>query len=240
MAQETYDAHMAGLGFSLNLGQSGISLSFSGFSDRLSDFAVNVMDSFLKGDFIDESLFLATKDRLVQSYKTALESGRADSHAVYYRDLLLAQSVDGPESKVHAAETASLESLKKHHRALLRNSEFFIDCLYSGNVSQSDAQKFFEDAQKLFTEENVIKDVAKPMWIPSGIERRLEAGQELQLHFGSKNAQEENGAITVTYQSQVPGFRGHRPHPESLESTAAIQLICHMLREPLFNTLRTK
>jgi hypothetical protein len=61
------------------------------------------------------------------------------------------------------------------------------------------------------------------------------------LHFASKNPEEENGAVLVTYQSQIPGFKGQPISlPQSLKSSASIRLLCHMLREPLFNDLRTK
>jgi insulysin len=43
MAQETYDADLAGLYWSLTLGGSGIRLHCSGFSDRLPDLALKIM-----------------------------------------------------------------------------------------------------------------------------------------------------------------------------------------------------
>lgn len=43
MAQETYDADLAGLHWSLNLTASGIKLSFFGFSDRLPDLASTIL-----------------------------------------------------------------------------------------------------------------------------------------------------------------------------------------------------
>ena len=45
----------------------------------------------------------------------------------------------------------------------------------------------------------------------------------------------------VAYQSQVPGFRGRLLSSENnLKHTAAIRLICKMIKEPCFNELRTK
>ena len=41
-AQETYDAYIAGLGFTLSKSSSGFTLTVSGYSDRLSDFALKV------------------------------------------------------------------------------------------------------------------------------------------------------------------------------------------------------
>lgn len=66
-------------------------------------------------------------------------------------------------------------------------------------------------------------------------------GEDIELHFPSKNPEEENGAVIFTYQSTIPAFKGEGiSHPESLESTSTIRLLCHMLREPLFDDLRTK
>lgn len=71
--------------------------------------------------------------------------------------------------------------------------------------------------------------------------RRLELGQQIYLHFASENWEEENGAVLMTYQSMVPAWRGENlSTTESLKSSASIRLLCHMLREPLFNDLRTK
>lgn len=73
------------------------------------------------------------------------------------------------------------------------------------------------------------------------LERRVAPGEDVELHFQSLNPQEENGAVIFTYQSSVPAFRGRDlSHPFSLQSTSAIRLLCHMLREPLFDELRTK
>lgn len=72
-------------------------------------------------------------------------------------------------------------------------------------------------------------------------ERRLNPGESIELHFQSENQEEENGAVLVTFQSPIPGYKGSLLSDyESLRSSAAIRLIAHMLREPLFDELRTK
>lgn len=64
---------------------------------------------------------------------------------------------------------------------------------------------------------------------------------DTELHFPSKNPTEENGAVLTTYQSAIPGFRGRTlSTDESLRSSASMRLLSHMLREPLFDELRTK
>lgn len=65
--------------------------------------------------------------------------------------------------------------------------------------------------------------------------------EDIELHFQSENPQEENGAVVFTYQSPFPSFRGKElSHDSSLKSTSAVRLLCHMIREPLFDELRTK
>lgn len=73
------------------------------------------------------------------------------------------------------------------------------------------------------------------------LERRVQPGEDIELHFPSKNPEEENGAVIFTYQSTIPSYKGEGiSHPLGLKSTSCIRLLCHMLREPLFDELRTK
>ena len=91
LAQETYDASLAGLHWSLSASSSGIRLSCSGYSDRLSDLAIKVLRDFINGDFILESYVETTRDRAVRNISTYLSSRRADSHAQHYQSLMLSE-----------------------------------------------------------------------------------------------------------------------------------------------------
>lgn len=73
------------------------------------------------------------------------------------------------------------------------------------------------------------------------LERRLPPGEDIEIHFQSRNVKEENGAVIVTFQSQVDGFKGKALSTEdSLKRSAAIRLISRIVKEPFFNELRTK
>mmetsp|Transcript_39917 Transcript_39917/g.120179 ORF Transcript_39917/g.120179 Transcript_39917/m.120179 type:complete len:1210 (-) Transcript_39917:47-3676(-) len=255
LAQDTYDADLAGLYWSLSKSPSGITLSCSGYSDRLPDLAQKLLRDFLiptssDGDtFMKESHFSAVKDRTLRSLKSYFQSRRADSHAMYYRDLFMSSKGEGIEKSIAAAEAATLDSIIEHHTTILQNSMGF-ECLFSGNVSELEARSFFNDACNILRQvtvsagngmEQTNADGVKANWFPGPYERRLELGEDVGIHFASKNPEEENGAVLVTYQSHVPGFRGtHLSSKESLKYTAAIRVLCHMLREPLFDELRTK
>jgi len=243
LAQETYDADLAGLGWGLSLSTAGIRVGCSGFSDRLPDLTVKILEEFLVDGFLQESYFQSAKDRMLRSLRTYFESRRADSHSIYYRDFLLASVDQGIDAAIESVQAASLDSVKAHHKAILNNEEALIDCLFTGNVSESEARKFFATAsQKIADASALVGTAATPgMWIPGNLERRLKPGHSVELHFASKNEQEENGSAMITYQSPVPGFRGEGlSTEESLQSSSAIRLLCHILREPLFDELRTK
>ena len=248
MAQETYDADLAGLNWSLSIGGSGIKLNCFGFSDRLPDLALKVLNDFLSGEFLDETFFESSRDRVVRGLRTYFESRRADSHAMYYRDALLASQDLGIDESLDIALAVNFDDIVKQYRRILENSQFSVDCLFSGNVSKDNAKQFFSAAKEKILEtrdalvthyENQhFEDVLYPA--PT-IERQLTPGQDIELHFSSKNSEEENGAVLCTYQSSIPSFRGEGlSHPLGLTSSSAIRLICHMLREPLFDELRTK
>lgn len=246
LAQETYDADLAGLRWQLSLSTAGIRIGCSGFSDRLADLTATILDEFLADNFLQESYFLSAKDRMLRNLRTYFESRRADSHSIYYRDFLLASVDSGIDAAVAEVEATTLESVRAHHQTLLSNEESYVDLLYTGNVSEKEAREFFAIAMRKFAADSAIagpncSTKAENMWVPSGRERRLEPGHSVELHFASKNKQEENGSVVITYQSPIPGFRGEGlSSDESLRSSSAIRLLCHILREPLFDELRTK
>ena len=241
LAQETYAGSLAGLHWNISLAMSGIKLHCSGFSDRLPDLALKVLNSFLSSDFIQESFFGAAKDRLERSLRTYFESRRADAHAFYYRDFLLSSVDLGTDQALASLELVTLESLKAHHATLLQNKDIKIDCLFSGNVAAKEAKAFFTTASKKLIVAQQVELNSTPIWCPGYAEKRLQSGNSVELHFQSKNSQEENGSVVVTFQSTIPGYRGpDLSSNESLYSSAAIRLLCHIIREPLFDELRTK
>lgn len=246
MAQETYDADLAGLHWSLSFGQSGIKLNCFGFSDRLPDLALKILGDFLSGDFLEAAFFEASRDRVVRGLRTYFESRRADSHAMYYRDSLLASKDNGVDESLQLALGTKFADVVKHHHLIIEDSRITVDCLFSGNVSAEEATKFFSSAKSKIerARDTPSSNDGSVITIPAGsIERQLDPGHEVELHFASKNPEEENGAVLCTFQSAIPAFKGDTLSPQhklQLTSSSAIRLLCHILREPLFNELRTK
>mmetsp|Transcript_15246 Transcript_15246/g.27671 ORF Transcript_15246/g.27671 Transcript_15246/m.27671 type:complete len:1041 (-) Transcript_15246:645-3767(-) len=253
MAQDTYDSYLAGLGWSLSKSSSGFTLSCSGYSDRLSDFAIKLLTDFCHLDgssdetFLKESHFITSKDKFVRGMRSYLESSRADSLALYYRNLLLTSKGDGIMKNLELAEAMKLTDVVNQQQEIWADENMVVEMFYTGNVSQKEAELFFDQTMDIIekTQSKVLQDRAEQTkcspWVPGPFERRLPPGEDIELHFASKNPKEENGAVIVTYQSQVEGFKGKSlSSEESLQQSAAIRLLCKMIKEPLFNELRTK
>lgn len=148
-AQYTYDAHLAGLGFTLSKSSSGFSLTVSGYSDRLSTYAQELLIKFCSSDFIKKNHFTSSKDRTVRSLRSFHESKRADSIAMYYRDLLLSGKNQGVENSLATVEQISLDDIISHHHDVFSDCDSKLEVLYTGNVSQDHAVTMFDAAKNI-------------------------------------------------------------------------------------------
>jgi insulysin len=159
MAQDTYDAHIAGLDWSLSKSSSGYTLSCYGYSDRLSDLALKLLTKFTamkgKGSFVNESYFQTNKDKTIRGLKSYFQSKRADSLAMYYRNLLMNWRGDGMEKSLEVAQAISLDDVISQHESIWSDAGMLLECLYTGNVSEKDARAFFERAT------DIVKSRAK-------------------------------------------------------------------------------
>lgn len=148
MAQDTYDAHIAGLDWSLSKSSSGYTLSCYGYSDRLSDLALKVLTEFT-GNFVNESYFQTNKDKAIRGLKSYFESKRADSLAMYYRNLLMNWRGDGMEKSLEIAQAITMDDVISQHSKIWNSKNIFLECLYTGNVSEKDARSFFDKAASI-------------------------------------------------------------------------------------------
>jgi hypothetical protein len=80
---------------------------------------------------------------VIRGLKTYFESRRADSHAVYYRDSLLASRDNGIDESLQIAQGAELERVKTHFEQVIGNKEVLLECLFTGNVSSTEAKDFY-------------------------------------------------------------------------------------------------
>lgn len=253
LAQDTYDAKLAGLHWNIHKSSKGIMLKCTGYSQHLPALMENILKRFFASQdsnddtFLSDRYFLSTKDSMIRHLRSYLQSQRADTYASYYTELLIASHGTGISHTAEVTESITLNDIKKHHALLSLSGRSQIDCLLSGNISENSATVLFSSMTQILQnalEGTTIDRDLPPLaykWIPGPNHKRLKEGEEIHLHFPSYNMEEENGAVTMTFLSPLPSFKGRDvSSTESLVNSASIRVICHMLREPLFNQLRTK
>ena len=204
-------------------------------ADSLAVYYQNLMMNY-KGDGIDENLEIAKEITLKELEK---------HHAMIWTDrdlsleVLCTGNLSEEQSKSFYADateiidsTRSLVTLNEADQDRSNNP------WASGEYFRGKKLLFFR-IFSILQMTNLIGSTSP--FMPGPLERRLPAGEDVELHFESKNPKEENGAVVVTYQSQQEGFKGkYLSSQESLERSACVRLISKIIREPCFNELRTK
>lgn len=154
LAQTTYDAYLAGLHWSLKKSASGLILQCRGYSQHLTDFALNVFQQFYTTDpsFLTSKHVRTNKDKSIRFYESYLKSQRADVYASYYTNLLLSSRGNGIEEQLDITRQVNVEDLKEHHQTLTCSSSTKAECFVSGNISQKDAETFFQGIQRITNE----------------------------------------------------------------------------------------
>ena len=151
LAQTTYDAYLAGLNWSLIKTPSGLVLQCSGYSQYLTDFALDIFKQFYteEASFLNHKHVRTNKDKSTRYLESYLKSKRADSYASYYTNLLLSSRGHGVEESLDITKEVNERSLRKHHHRIICFSATKVECLVSGNVSQFKAETFFQEIQKI-------------------------------------------------------------------------------------------
>jgi len=164
MAQQTYDASLAGLYWSFTSSSSGMTLNCTGYSQKLSELALQLFHDFFVvkpptkiPSFLQESYFNAAKDRTIRAYKSHV-SKRADAHAMEYTNLLLTHHGLGKNYLIELAESITFASVVDQYNYIKSNPEVRVECLYSGNVSEKEAKAFFSKAHEIIQKRSVFNE----------------------------------------------------------------------------------
>ena len=149
LAQETYDAELAGLHWRLSKAPSGLILKCSGYSEHLTKFALQLLTRFFADhSFLDEKYVTIKKDRYLRNLSSYFVSKRADSYAAYYTNYLLNSRGRGIDHTIDVTKSVSLSTLKDHFERLV-SSRLQVDCLFAGNVSEEESRRLFSGTQDI-------------------------------------------------------------------------------------------
>jgi insulysin len=216
-----YAASMANLHCSFRPSKSGIEIHLSGFNHKLHLLLKLIIKEIQRlSDNVQSELFERIQDKVLQHYQEFIYS-HPYQHATYAADLCLEPSKFRIEDKISALQNISFDSFVEFSRALL--SEINLEILVHGNVSQAEG---VEIASTLL--DGLKPNV--PKVLPQQAVVKLESGYEYILRLPEFNKANTNSALATLFQIGVT----------DIALNATLAFFHHLVKEPLFNELRTQ
>jgi len=226
--QETYDASLAGMSWSLSTNAYGLQLSVGGYHDdahhdSITALSLHVLQEFLCLDqmFLKDN-FEAAWDARQVALSSFHNSTRSDALARYYTNLFMKCPEDSEdylsvERQLEILEHTTLEDVMEVHTKLvrkLRQQEGISNkprkLLFTGNVGRSRAVKTADRLYEFLVNDettgtNVDMEQQKSTLELNVIERSLPRGSDIALHFSTTKSQDD-GAVWITCQAPLFGF----------------------------------
>jgi len=252
LSEASYAATVAGLGYSLAATQEGFTLSAAGFSHKLPALTQRVCTALAVtlGGAIDASLFERAKQKL--SLNLANHGHVVADRACEARlELISEPHFTGPTqlSALRALTLRDLEDYVAREWPLGGSSgggddgdgggpRFCLRAFASGNLSTDEALGFYADARTALNllPEAACTDAAKAPSLDRPL-KRLDGccvlppdGTPGCYRVASTNESETNSALEIYWQVG----------PKTCGLAARVDLLVHLMFEPLFDQLRTK
>ncbi|XP_042192680.1 insulin-degrading enzyme isoform X1 [Callorhinchus milii] len=218
-----YAAELAGLNYDLQNTIYGMYLSVKGYSDKQHILLRKIVEKMANFE-IDEKRFEIIKE----AYMRSLSNFRAEQphqHAMYYLRLLMTEVAWTKDELKEALEDVTLPRLKAFIPQLL--SRLHIEALLHGNITRQTALNITQ-----MVEDTLIEHAHTKPLLPSQLIRY----REVQLPdrgwfvYQQRNEVHNNCGIEIYYQTDM----------QNTNENMLLELLCQIISEPCFNTLRTK
>jgi len=222
--QYSYMAEVAGLYYSMEAVRQGILVEVSGFNQKLNVLLVKVLEQLASFSADDAPLFERLKEKEIKALKNQVFQ-QPYTHAMVNAFMCLEQPRFGYQEKLEAAMPLTTDNLQSFARRFLLR--FNLEILLHGNFTPEDALAVCDQI------ETTLKPQRGPLPEGTDLEARVvKVAENTSYLFRCKNPDPENAnsAIQIIYQVG----------PETLDQTAKLELLCHLLKEPAFNQLRTQ
>lgn len=222
-----YPAYLAGLRWSLQPNNLGFDLHLCGFLQKLPALAATLVQSVLRWDGDGFApLFEPRREALVRSLRSHSKS-RSDTLASYYLDLLLSPKRVPVPDRLAAAEELTLDRLRDFHAAAL--ARLGARLFTFGNLGTGGAVTLAEGIRREM-EAAGAAPLPRAEWAASPVTRVPRGSWRLRLQPLSE--EENNSGVACYYQCGRLG--------EDVGSEAALRLFLRLVKQPLFDELRTR
>lgn len=247
LQERSYDAALAGLGYSLSLlsTTSGFEVSCSGWSHHLPQWTAFVLDAF-RSPVLTQRRLEELKASLLQDYDNQERGAKPYSQALYWAAALLHQrKYLLPDLKAEVA-SVTLDALQQHAAAV--RSPLAVNALVHGNVGEAAARALVLQVASTLGADGLEGAAQERRQLV-----RVPAGTWVYQAEGA-NPDDVNSAVYVTWQV---GLRDHcgadvAPSrragdgaqggvaPQCVTRSVLVDLLGDLLYTPAFDELRTK
>ncbi|MGC9421793.1 insulinase family protein [Vibrio sp.] len=217
LAQETYQAEIAGMSYNMYAHQGGVTLSLSGFSQKQPQLMKMILDKFATRQF-NEHRFQTVKHQLQRNWRNAAHDRPISQLFNALTGLL--QPNNPPYSELLTAlETIERQELAPFVEQIL--TQLHVEMFVYGDWQQQDAQAMAE----------VLKDALrmKDQSYQESLRPLVMLGESGTFQYGI-NCNQDDSAIVVCYQSQQVTPR----------TIALYSLANHLMSATFFHEIRTK
>lgn len=247
LTETSYLADVCELGSSISSTDIGFGLRFHGFDDKLLDLFKSTMDVLLSfcgqadslPDTIQEGRFSACLEVLRRNYTNKDMAASDLSASVRLR--ALRPTIWSEHLKLQALQDIDVASFTKITSSIL--DKLAVEALYHGNADKSDAEHAKQLILDMLNKSGSTNGLARKNYPSQSVliipfPKSSEPSSELpssspspwNLTVPSKDPDEPNTAVEVYIQVGK----------DKLEDRVLIDLLVHMMDEPLYDQLRTK
>lgn len=229
----TYDARLAGLSYDISILPRGVRLTFGGYNDKLSDFAVYIADKLAQNplDLLpkDEIEFDRYVDNLYRGLKS-FDVKQPYAHSSYYATLLIT-----PPNYLYANSelrtvlpTVSLSDLRSYAEKLYRYGNGM--ALIQGNLDETEALVLVDKVDRAFkfVTGSIAERPSKLVTLPLPL---VPPGKKLTvLKISEPNFSNQNSASQVIIQCMS----------RAVKDQMLIQILSAIIEQPFYDDLRTR
>ncbi|MBF0276245.1 MAG: insulinase family protein [SAR324 cluster bacterium] len=213
-----YSVHIAGLGFGISNSKKGISLSVSGYSDRILELT-KILSSKLRKITIDDATFASLKEQRLRRYQN-FQFNQPYHQALYIRSLLMEEKKFSIDQYQKEIKTVTLDELRSFAKTLYQR--IYVQGVVHGNLEKDEAQQ---------TIQTVLENLSGQVLAQSELfEEKIVQIKNNGSYIYRKKGSVNNSATVVGIQvgKSDPKLRG------------AMLIIANALRSQAYSELRTQ
>jgi len=226
LTEFTYDAGVAGLGYSCDFTQRGVSLSFSGFNDKLPAYIKSVAESIAAFVPDDEAKLAKFKD-VIGRELAAFPFEQPYQHAGRFSQLVTVAPAYLPTDVLKELEALTLADLKSFTQSLWDKG--YGQALIQGNIKTETARdiaKSVEAALRLKPLPEALRGAPRLAELPVAAK-----GYGSVLQREEPNPGDPNSAAVVQFQNA---------DRDDVRQQMAMEVLAIIMGNPFFAELRTK